>query len=79
MRRWLVIIARDRPELWVTWASFYGGAEAVEVLVDRRQGHSWTDPQNRPERRTLSHRDTDLRKQGFLVIPQPEIVAASRW
>jgi len=37
MERWLVIIARDRPELWVTWASFYGGAEKVEVLLDRRQ------------------------------------------
>ncbi|MBP2672732.1 MAG: hypothetical protein H6Q85_2798, partial [candidate division NC10 bacterium] len=24
MWRWLVIIARDRPELWVTWAAFYG-------------------------------------------------------
>jgi len=27
----LVIIARDRPDLWMTWAAFYGGAATVEV------------------------------------------------
>ena len=77
MARWLVIIARDRRDLWVTWAAFYGGAETVEVLVDRRQGQPWMERRNRPDRRTLPHRDTTLQARGFLVIPRPEIVGAS--
>jgi hypothetical protein len=78
MRRWLVIIARDRPELWVTWASFYGGAEQVEVLCDRRQGQSGTERRNRLDRRTTPHRDTDLQERGFLVIRRPEMVGTFR-
>ena len=78
MRRWLVIIARDRPEFWVTWASFYGGAGKVEVLFDRRQGQPWPGRGDRPDRRTQPHRDTDLQDHGFLVIPRPEMVGASR-
>jgi hypothetical protein len=78
MRRWLVIIARDRPEVWVTWAAFYGGAEQVEVLVERRQGQPWTGRGDRPDRRVPPHRHMDGRTQGFLVIPRPEMVGASR-
>jgi hypothetical protein len=78
MRQWLVIIARDRPELWVTWASFYGGAEQVEVLFDRRQGQSWPGTGGRADRRTQPHRETELLERGFLVISQPEVVSASR-
>ena len=78
MQRWLVIIARDRPELWVTWASFYGGAETVEVLVDRRQGQPWTERRGRPDRRARPHCDTALQERGHLVISRPELVAASR-
>jgi hypothetical protein len=77
MPRWLVIIARDRPELWVTWASFYGGAGEVELVVDRRLRQPWTG-RDRPDRRTPSNREIDLQERGFLVIPRPEIVGASR-
>jgi hypothetical protein len=77
MPRWLVIIARDRPELWVTWTSFYGGAGEVELVVDRRLSQPWTGG-DRPDRRTPSNREIDLQERGFLVIPRPEIVGASR-
>jgi hypothetical protein len=78
MQRWLVIIARDRPELWVTWASFYGGGEKVEVIFDRRQGQPWTERRGRPDRRTQPNRDAALRERGHLVISQSELMAASR-
>jgi hypothetical protein len=78
MWRWLVIIARDRPELWVTWASFYGGGVAVEVLLDRRQGQAGSGSGEGRERRVRPSRDTELRRRGFLVIPRPEVVGTSR-
>jgi len=78
MQQWLVIVARDRPDLWVAWAAFYGGAETVEVLVDRRQGQPGTERQDRSDRRTHPPCDTDLQARGLLVIPRPERVGASR-
>ena len=78
MSRWLVISSGDRPELWVTWASFYGGAGKIEVLFDRRQGQTWPGRGDRPDRRTQPDRDADLQERGFLAIPLPEIVGASR-
>jgi len=77
MRQCLVVIARDRPELWVTWAAFYGGTGTVEVLVDRRQGLPGTSRGDRPDRRAQPTRDADLRERGFLVIPQSEMAGAS--
>jgi hypothetical protein len=71
VRRHLVIVARDRPDLWVTWAAFYGGAERVEVLLDRRQGPARPRGQQ-PERRGRTPRGTALQERGFLVIPQAD-------
>jgi hypothetical protein len=76
MGRWLVIIAIGRAG--VTWASFYGGAGTVEVLFDRRQRQPETGRNDRPDRRARPNRDTDLWERGFLVIPRPELVGASR-
>jgi len=78
MWRWLVIISRDRPELWLTWASFYGGAARVEVLFDRRQGPAGIASGERRERRARPDCDTELQQRGFLVIPKPELAGASR-
>jgi hypothetical protein len=77
MRR-LVIIARDRPELWVSWASFYGDAATVEVLFDRRQEQPGTATGDRPDRRARSNRDAILRNRGFVLISQPNPAGASR-
>jgi hypothetical protein len=78
MERWLVIIARDRPDLWVTWASFYGEAGAVEVRYDQRRGLLWTGREARPDRRTLLPRQSALQERGFLVISRPESADATR-
>ena len=68
----LVIIARDRPDLWITWAAFYGGAATVEVLVDRRRGLPCPREAVRPDRRANRNRESDLQERGFLVIPRAE-------
>ncbi|MBP1775393.1 MAG: hypothetical protein H6Q86_1399 [candidate division NC10 bacterium] len=68
----LVIIARDRPDLWMTWAAFYGGAATVEVLVDRRQGLPCPKRADRPDRRAHLNRESELQDRGFLVIPRTE-------
>jgi hypothetical protein len=73
MRRCLVIIARDRPELWLTWASFYGGTGTVQLVVDRRHTPG-TWRAGHVDRRTQPHGEMTLRERGFLVIPEPETV-----
>ena len=78
MGQWLVLIARDRRDLWVSWAAFYGGAGTVEVLFDRRQGHSGAGTGDRRDPRAGWSRDRDLQECGFLVIPRPENVGAFR-
>lgn len=78
MWRWLVIIARDRPELWASWTCFYGGAKRMEVHFDRRQGQAGTERQDGAERRARPTGDTELEERGFLVIPRPDLVGASR-
>jgi hypothetical protein len=77
MWRWLVIIERDRPELWLTWTCLYGGAERIAILVDRRQGQPGTTTGDRPDRRARSAHESDLQKRGFLVISQPVSAGAS--
>lgn len=72
MVRWRVIVARDQPALWVTWAAFYGSAGQVEVLLDRRRKPSGTGFEGLPDRRHRSHLDCILREQGFLVVPEAE-------
>ena len=78
MGRTLVVIARDRPELWVTWAAFYGGAETVEGLLDRRQGQPWRGRGHHLNRRAQSRRETDLHDHGFIVTCRPGTVRSSR-
>ena len=77
MGRYLIIIARDRPELLGRLAVIYGQKGEVEIHFDRRHGHSWPERGDRPERRAPPHRDLVLQKQGFLVIRQPKTVTAS--
>ncbi len=77
MWRWLVIIARDRPDLWVTWASFYGEAGAVEVRYDQRRGLPWSGREDHPDRRARLPRQSDLQERGFLVISRPEGAGAA--
>ena len=78
MLQWLVIIARDRPDLWASWAAFYGGLENVDILLDRRQAWSETRCEGRADRRTHPDREPTLQERGFLVIPQSDMLGAPR-
>ena len=77
MGRYLIIIARDRPDLLGRLAVIYGQKGEVEIHFDRRYEQPWPGSVDRPERRTPTHRDSVLQKQGFLVIRQPAMVTAS--
>lgn len=70
MQRYLVIIARDRPEVWLTWATFYGGAAPVRLVLDRRQAPPQMRAAGHADRRTLPHNPAALQERGFLVISE---------
>ena len=78
MAHGLIIVSRDRPELFQTLVATSSRTGVVEILFDRRQRHAGTPTGGRPDRRTRSNRDTLLRDLGFIVIPQPNMVGASR-
>ena len=72
MRRHLIIIARDRPDVWLNWATFYGGAESVHLILDRRHAPPQTRPASHADRRTQPNRTTALYERGFFIIPEHE-------
>ncbi len=78
MERYLVIVSRNRPELFGTLASIYGQKGEVEICFDRRKGQPWTGMGDRPERRAQLSLATEHQEHGFLVIRRPEMVGASR-
>jgi hypothetical protein len=78
MWRWVVIIARDRPELAPTWTRLARGAVKLDVILDRRQGHAGIAWSKGPERRGRSSPGMELQERGFLVILRPDLASASR-
>jgi len=74
----LIIVSRDRPELFQTLIDTSSQTGVVEILLDRRQGQPETATGDRPDRRARSNRDRVLRDLGFVVIPQPSPGGASR-
>jgi hypothetical protein len=78
MAHGLIIVSRDRPELFQTLLASSSRTGVVEVLYDRRQGPPGTTTGDHPDRRAHPDRDTRLRELGFIVIPQPDTVGAPR-
>ena len=70
MTRHLVIISRDRPELWETFAFIYNNVPGCEIRFDRRYDQRESVRWEGTERRAALARDAVLRDQGFMVIPQ---------
>jgi len=77
MAHGLIIVSRDRPELFRTLVATSSQTGVVEILFDRRQGQPGTATGDHPDRRAQSSRDTLLRELGFIVIPQPNTVGTS--
>ena len=66
--RSLLIVARERPELWRDLILTYGPADELEILLDRRGTRHWAGPRTDSERRSSLHRVTEVVGQGFYVI-----------
>jgi len=69
--RYLVIISRDRPELFETFAFIFNVVPGVEMRFDRRHNQGDSMGWEGAGRRAPLARDAVLRDQGFKVIPQP--------
>ncbi len=78
MLQWLVVIARDRPDLWATWTALYGGAERFEIVLDRRHRRPRTAQGTRPDRRVRSTSESELQARGYVVISQFVYAGESR-
>ncbi|MBP2672477.1 MAG: hypothetical protein H6Q85_2543 [candidate division NC10 bacterium] len=66
--RSLIIVARERPELWRDLMLTYGATDEVEILIDRRVVSHWTEPGTDRDRRSSLRRRTEVTGQGFCVI-----------
>jgi len=68
LSRYLVIVARERPELWRDLRLTYGPSDEVEILLDRREPPRQTLPRTDRDRRSSLRRHTEVAGQGFWVI-----------
>jgi len=72
--RGLLIVARDRVDLYETLQHAYGDSETLTVLLDRRQGERRRSVQpvagyrRRGERRSLLSIADDLRVQQYVLV-----------
>lgn len=77
--RCLVIVARDRPDLWNDLRRDFTGGQGVRVILDRRKGERrQRAARHRPERRRGERRqarvDRDLRYRSFVIIHEQQRV-----
>lgn len=76
MVRYLLIVARNQPELWHYLKNNFAGDEKVEVILDRRrrerrQRIQLHEPEHRQgERRRQPSLDKDLTFRSFVIVRQ---------
>ena len=74
--RYLVIVARDQPDLLRHLKQTLTEFNGVEVILDRRHGGRWQWTQSRErqdqdaDRRLMPNRESDLGNRSFLIVPQ---------
>ena len=84
MVRYLLIVARDQPDLWRYLKDDFTGDDKVEVILDRRRGERRQRVQLRePERRQGERRrqpsiDKALPFRSFVIVRQPQGDLSSR-
>ncbi len=71
MERCLIIVSRDRPDLWQELNQNYAQAEGVDIILDRRGWRRWTFPPDDTDRRSPSSIGSDFPAEGFVVVPRP--------
>jgi hypothetical protein len=66
MARVIVVVARDRPDLFSYFDTVFAGMPDIKVLIDRRLAlsHGATDP----ERRERGDIYDELQRRGFVMI-----------
>ncbi len=75
-RGYLVIVARDRPDLLRHLRKALADWPDAEVVSDRRYGARWQwgqsreSPQRGVERRRPLSRETDVHSRAFLIVPR---------
>ncbi|MGH7318879.1 MAG: hypothetical protein ACRELA_04530, partial [Candidatus Rokuibacteriota bacterium] len=76
--QWLIIVHRDKPDLYAKLRQSFNGASLVDVMFDRRQGDrrreregTPTDRRRRDRRRPPSHRETSPEAH-FRLIQQAD-------
>ena len=76
MVRYLLIVARNQPDLWRYLKGNFAGDEKVEVILDRRRGERRQRSQpHEPDRRQAERRrppslDRDLTYRSFVIVRQ---------
>ena len=70
MERLLIIVARDRPELFQELSSTYGPSGDVEILLDRRQAPRRTFSRTVAARQAPIRLGPRVEGEGFFVIPR---------
>ena len=72
--RSLLIVARDRLDLWDFWEQWFSATPEVQLILDRRHGERRQRVQSHePERRDAERRcqpsiDEEIRATGFAII-----------
>jgi len=76
MVRYLLIVARNQPDLWRYLKQNFAGDEKVEVILDRRRGErrqrvqAYGPERRRAARRGPSSIDNDLCYRSYVIVRQ---------
>ena len=72
--RSLIVVARDRPEVWQALTHRFAADERVRVFFDRREGqrrkqdHPNTPDRGRPDRRRPQSIENDVRYRQYVIV-----------
>lgn len=74
MAQYLFVVAQDKPDLCDYLRGWFSGIQAVQVMLDRRQGErrqraEANEPgRRRVDRRTQKEIEAEIRQTGFAII-----------
>ena len=80
MSRYVIIVARNDPDLWSHLKENFAGDTRAEVILDRRRGERrqrvqpHTPERRRTERRERPEIDQDLSYRPYVIVRLPQAV-----
>ena len=72
--RYLIIVARDQPDLWRSLKEHFAASEDVELILDRRQEerrqrvHTHEPDRRARDRRRPPSIETDVRSRQYVIV-----------